>query len=175
MKVARILVVDDEPQLRRVMKAALTKQGYIVGDARSGEAALERLREERYDLIILDRNMPGIGGVEACRSIREHSDVGIIMLTIRKEEPDRIEALDAGADDYVTKPFSMPELLARIRATLRRAPLAQRQGSQQITFDGITVDLDSHHVSTNGKDIRLTPKQFEVLNYLCLLYTSRCV
>src|ERR1017187_2356576 len=85
MKVARILVVDDEPQLRRVMKAALTKQGYIVGDARSGEAALERLREERYDLIILDRNMPGIGGVEACRSIRERSDVGIIMLTIRKE------------------------------------------------------------------------------------------
>ena len=92
MKVARILVVDDEPQLRRVMKAALAKQGYIVGDARSGEAALEKIREERYDLIILDRNMPGMGGVEACRSIREHSDVGIIMLTIRKEEPDRIEA-----------------------------------------------------------------------------------
>jgi len=127
MKVARILVVDDEPQLRRVMKAALAKQGYIVGDARSGEAALEKLREERYDLIILDRNMPGIGGVEACRSIREHSDVGIIMLTIRKEEPDRIEALDAGADDYVTKPFSMPELLARIRATLRRSPMGPRQ------------------------------------------------
>jgi two-component system KDP operon response regulator KdpE len=166
MKVARILVVDDEPQLRRVMKAALAKQGYIVGDARSGEAALEKIREERYDLIILDRNMPGMGGVEACRSIREHSDVGIIMLTIRKEEPDRIEALDAGADDYVTKPFSMPELLARIRATLRRAPMAPRQGAQRITFDGITVDLDSHHVSTNGKDVRLTPKQFEVLNYL---------
>jgi two-component system, OmpR family, KDP operon response regulator KdpE len=166
MKVARILVVDDEPQLRRVMKAALTKQGYIVGDARSGEAALERLREERYDLIILDRNMPGIGGVEACRSIREHSDAGIIMLTIRKDEADRIEALDAGADDYVTKPFSMPELLARIRATLRRAPMAQRQGPQLITFDGITVDLNSHHVATNGKDIRLTPKQFEVFNYL---------
>jgi two-component system KDP operon response regulator KdpE len=110
--------------------------------------------------------MPGIGGVEACRSIREHSDVGIIMLTIRKEEPDRIEALDAGADDYVTKPFSMPELLARIRATLRRSPMGPRQGTQRITFDGITVDLDSHHVSTRGTDVRLTPKQFEVLNYL---------
>ena len=166
MKVARILVVDDEPQLRRVMKAALTKQGYIVEDARSGEVALEKIREERYDLIILDRNMPGIGGVEACRSIREHSDVRIIMLTIRKDEPDRIEALDAGADDYVTKPFRMPELLARIRATLRRAPMAPRQGTQRITFDGITVDLDSHHVSTHGTDVRLTPKQFEVLNYL---------
>jgi two-component system KDP operon response regulator KdpE len=166
MKVAKILVVDDEPQLRRVMTAALAKQGYIVGDARSGEAALEKIREERYDLIILDRNMPGIGGVEACRSIREHSDAGIIMLTIRKEEDDRIEALDAGADDYVTKPFSMPELLARIRATLRRTPMAPRQGRQQITFDGITVDLDSHHVLARGKDIRLTPKQFEVFNYL---------
>jgi two-component system KDP operon response regulator KdpE len=167
MMMAKILVVDDEPQLRRVMKAALTKQGYIVGDARSGEGALERLREERYDLIILDRNMPGMGGVEACRSIRDHSDAGIIMLTIRKEESDRIEALDAGADDYVTKPFSMPELLARIRATMRRrAPMASGPGSQRIIFDGITVDLNSHHVSTNGKDIRLTPKQFEVLNYL---------
>ena len=165
MKLARILVVDDEPQLRRVMKAALTKQGYIVGDARSGEGALEKLREERYDLIILDRNMPGMGGVEACRSIREHSDVGIIMLTIRKEEPDRIEALDAGADDYVTKPFSMPELQARIRANLRRVPM-HRQGPQVITFDGITVDLGSHHISTNSKDIRLSPKQFEVLNFL---------
>jgi two-component system KDP operon response regulator KdpE len=167
MMMAKILVVDDEPQLRRVMKAALTKQGYIVGDARSGEGALERLREERYDMIILDRNMPGMGGVEACRSIRDRSDAGIIMLTIRKEESDRIEALDAGADDYVTKPFSMPELLARIRATMRRrAPMASGPGSQRILFDGITVDLNSHHVSTNGKDIRLTPKQFEVLNYL---------
>jgi two-component system KDP operon response regulator KdpE len=166
MKTAKILVVDDDPQLRRVMKAALTKQGYIIGDARSGEAALEKLRDERYDLVILDRNMPGMGGIEACRSIREHSDMGIIILTVRKTEEEKIEALDAGADDYITKPFSMPELLARIRANLRRAPLATRQGSNLITFDQVQVDLDTHHVSIQGRDVRLTPKQFEVLNYL---------
>jgi two-component system KDP operon response regulator KdpE len=166
MRTARILVVDDEPQLRRVMRAALTKQGYIVGDVRSGEAALEKLREERFDLIILDRNMPGMGGVEACRAIRENSDIGIIMLTIRKSEEDRIEALDAGADDYITKPFSMPELFARIRANLRRAPLSPRQGSSVIAFDEIEVDLGTHHVSIQGRDVRLTPKQFEVLNFL---------
>ena len=166
MNTAKILVVDDDPQLRRVMKAALTKQGYIIGDARSGEAALEKLRDERYDLVILDRNMPGMGGIEACRSIREHSDMGIIILTVRKTEEEKIEALDAGADDYITKPFSMPELLARIRANLRRAPLATRQGSNLITFDQVQVDLDTHHVSIQGRDVRLTPKQFEVLNYL---------
>src|ERR1035438_7153468 len=124
MTTAKILVVDDEPQLRRVMRGALTKQGYIVADARDGDSALEMLRKDRYDLVILDRNMPGIGGVETCRAIRQHSDIGIIMLTVRKAEADRIEALDAGADDYVTKPFSMPELLARIRANMRRVPLS---------------------------------------------------
>ena len=166
MNTAKILVVDDDPQLRRVMKAALTKQGYTISDVRSGEAALERLREERYDLVILDRNMPGMGGIEACRSIREHSDIGIIMLTVRKTELEKIEALDAGADDYITKPFSMPELLARLRANLRRVPLAPRQGPNVITFDEVQVDLGSHHVSIQGRDVRLTPKQFEVLNYL---------
>ena len=166
MKTTKILVVDDDPQLRRVMKAALTKQGYIIGDVRSGEASLQRLRAERYDLVILDRNMPGMGGVEACRSIREHSDIGIIMLTVRKTELDKIEALDAGADDYITKPFSMPELLARLRANLRRSPLSPRQGASFMTFGDVQLDLDSHHVSIHGRDVRLTPKQFEVLNYL---------
>ncbi len=166
MRVARILVVDDEPQLRRVMKAALTKQAYIVADVRSGEAALEALRKERYDLVILDRNMPGIGGVEACRAIREHSDVGIIMLTVRKAEADRVEALDAGADDYVTKPFSMPELLARIRANLRRVSTAPHHGENAVAFDDVRVDLGSRHVAVHGQDVRLTPKQFEVLEYL---------
>lgn len=166
MREGRILVVDDDPQLRRVMRGALTKQGYIIADARTGEMALEKVRAERYDLVILDRNMPGIGGVEACRLIREHSDIGIIMLTVRKTESERIEALDAGADDYVTKPFSMPELLARIRANLRRVPLSPRQGPQIVAFDGIHVDLGSHHLSIDGRDVRLTPKQFEVLRYL---------
>jgi two-component system KDP operon response regulator KdpE len=166
MRAGRILVVDDEPQLRRVLKAALTKQGYITDDARSGEIAVDMLRNERYDLVLLDRNMPGMGGLESCRSIREHSDIGIIMLTVRKAEADRIEALDAGADDYVTKPFSMPELFARIRANLRRVPLSPRQGSAILEFDAIRVDLGSHHLIVRGQDVRLTPKQFEVLNYL---------
>ena len=168
MKTARILVVDDEPQLRRVMRAALTKQGYIIGDARTGEEALEAIRRERYDLVLLDRNMPGMGGVETCRLIRQSSDVGIIMLTVRKAEEDRIEALDAGADDYVTKPFSMPELLARIRANLRRVSVSSRAGSggSVVEFDEIRIDLGSHHVTVGGKDVRITPKQFEVLQYL---------
>jgi two-component system KDP operon response regulator KdpE len=166
MKNPSILIVDDEPQIRRVIKAALSKQGYIVADARSGEAALDMFREERFDMVILDRNMPGIGGLETCRAIRDTSDIGIIMLTVRKAEKDRIEALDAGADDYVTKPFSMPELSARIRANLRRVPSAVHSGAQTVRFGTVTVDLATHHLSVAGTDVRLTPKQFEVLEYL---------
>jgi two-component system KDP operon response regulator KdpE len=165
MKTPSILIVDDEPQIRRVIKAALSKQGYVVADARSGEIALDMIREERFDMVILDRNMPGIGGLETCRAIRNTSDIGIIMLTVRKAENDRIEALDAGADDYVTKPFSMPELSARIRANLRRVPSASRSGAQTIRFGAVCVDLATHHLSVAGADVRLTPKQFEVLQY----------
>ena len=166
MSTGKILVVDDEPQIRRVMRSALTKQRYMVADARNGEEALEKLRDERYDLIILDRNMPGMGGLAACRSIRATSDVGIIMLTVRKTEPEKVEALDAGADDYVTKPFSMPELLARVRANLRRVPLSPREGRTVVAFDRIEVNLLSRHLLVEGRDVRLTPKQFEVLQYL---------
>jgi two-component system KDP operon response regulator KdpE len=166
MSNGRILVVDDEPQIRRVLRSALTKQGYIGAEARSGEEALEKLRDERYDVVILDRNMPGMGGLATCREIRSRSDVGIIMLTIRKAEEDKIEALDAGADDYVTKPFSMPELFARIRANLRRLPVSPQEGPEVVSFDGIEVNLGSRHVSSRGQDIRLTPKEFEVLQYL---------
>jgi two-component system, OmpR family, KDP operon response regulator KdpE len=166
MRDGKILIVDDEPQIRRVLRSALAKQGYVVADARSGEDALEEIRDDRYDLVILDRNMPGMGGLAACREIRSGSDVGIIMLTVRKAEPDKIEALDAGADDYVTKPFSMPELLARIRANLRRQPLSPQEGPQVVNFEGVEVNLGTRHVSVNGKDIRLTPKEFAVLHYL---------
>src|SRR5580704_14058949 len=160
MSNGKILVVDDEPQIRRMLRSALTKLGYVVADARSGEDALEKIRDERYDLIVLDRNMPGIGGLAACREIRSRSDVGIIMLTVRKAEPDKIEALDAGADDYVTKPFSMLELSARIRANLRRAPLSPHEGPHVISFDRVEVNLGSRHASVEGHDVRLTPKQF---------------
>lgn len=166
MSNGKILVVDDEPQIRRMLRSALTKLGYVVADARSGEDALEKIRDERFDLIVLDRNMPGIGGLAACREIRSRSDVGIIMLTVRKAEPEKIEALDAGADDYVTKPFSMLELSARIRANLRRVALAPHEGPQVVTFDAIEVNLGTRHVSVQGQDIRLTPKEFEVLHYL---------
>ena len=166
MRNPSILIVDDEPQIRRVIKAALIKQGYVVADVRSGEAALDMIRQERFDMVILDRNMPGIGGLETCRSIRDTSDIGIIMLTVRKAEMDRIEALDAGADDYVTKPFSMPELSARIRANLRRVPSAFHSGAEVVRFGTVSVDLATHHLSVAGADVRLTPKQFEVLQYL---------
>ena len=108
---ARILVVDDEPQIRRVMRTTLVARGYMVSTARNGEEALDKVREERFDLVLLDINMPGIGGMEACRIIRSQSDIPIVILSIRNAEKEKVEALDAGADDYVTKPFSMPELL----------------------------------------------------------------
>ena len=122
MSAGRILVADDDPQIRRAMKATLTARGYQVSDARTGEEALDKLRSEAFDLVLLDMNMPGIGGMETCRLIRSSSDIAIVMLTVNNTEQDKVEALDAGADDYVTKPYSTPELLARIRATLRRLP-----------------------------------------------------
>ena len=122
MSAGRVLVVDDEPQIRRIMRTTLTGAGYEVDDAKTGEQALEKLREFRPDLVLLDINMPGIGGIAACRAIRADSNVAIIMLTVRNTEADKVEALDAGADDFIAKPFSTPELLARIRAALRRVP-----------------------------------------------------
>jgi two-component system, OmpR family, KDP operon response regulator KdpE len=122
MSAGRILVVDDDPQIRRAMRTTLTGRGYEVADARTGEEALEALRSGNYDLVLLDMNMPGMGGIETCRLIRSNSEVAIVMLTVSNSEKDKVEALDAGADDYITKPFSTPELLARIRATLRRLP-----------------------------------------------------
>ncbi|HKD05112.1 MAG TPA: response regulator transcription factor [Bryobacteraceae bacterium] len=166
MSEAKILIVDDEPQIRRVLRSALAKQNYFVADASSGEEALEKVRDDRYDLIVLDRNMPGIGGLEACHQIRSASDVAIIMLTVRKEETEKIEALDAGADDYVTKPFSMPELLARIRANLRRVPLAPKEGPRIFSFGEIAVNLGSRQVLVLGKDVHFRPKEFDVLHYL---------
>lgn len=165
MSVARLLIVDDEPQIRRVLKAALAAQGYEVADARSGEEALEAIRAQRYDLVLLDVNMPGMGGLEACREIRRSSEVAIIMLTVRDAERDKVAALDAGADDYVTKPFGMPELLARIRAALRRVPAASA-GEELLRLEGTVVNLGTRRVIREGKELRLTPKEFEVLSYL---------
>jgi two-component system KDP operon response regulator KdpE len=165
MTLARILIVDDEPQIRRVLKTALSSEGYMVDDARSGEEAVQRLRDERVDLILLDTNMPGMGGLEACREIRKSSDAAIIMLTVRDREEDKVVALDAGADDYVTKPFSMPELLARIRAALRRLPVSPETNAQVVHLDGIEINLATRRVAAGGKEVRLTPKEFDLLQY----------
>jgi len=165
MSAGRILVVDDDPQIRRVMRMTLTGQGYEVDDAKEGEAALNKLREGRFDLVLLDMNMPGMGGLETCRAIRAQSDVAIIMLTVRDAEVDKVEALDAGADDYITKPYNPPELLARIRAALRRAPSAQ-EPTGRISLGAVEIDFDARQVTAPGRTVRLTPKEFELVRYM---------
>ena len=160
---ARILVVDDEPQIRRVLRATLTAEGYEVQDARTGEDALAAVRKSRFDLILLDMNMPGMGGLETCRAIRATSEVAIIMLTVHDSERDKVEALDAGADDYVTKPFSMPELQARIRAALRRMPA--EAASETFRLGDVEINLATRRILSKGRQIRLTPKEFELLQY----------
>jgi two-component system, OmpR family, KDP operon response regulator KdpE len=165
MSAGRIFVVDDDPQIRRVMRVTLTGQGYEVDDAKDGETALEKLRDGRFDLVLLDMNMPEMGGVETCRAIRGQSDIAIIMLPVRDTESDKVEALDAGADDYVTKPYNPQELLARIRAALRRTPSMQGP-TGRVTLGPVEVDFDSRQVTARGRTVRLTPKEFELLRYL---------
>jgi two-component system, OmpR family, KDP operon response regulator KdpE len=161
----RILVVDDEPQIRRVVKTAIIANGYEGLEARSGEEALELVRTENPDLILLDMNMPGIGGMATCRQLRGLSDAAIIVLSVRNSERDKIEALDSGADDYITKPFSVNELLARIRANLRRLP-AQAEPAVFSIPDELSVDFSKRQVIAHGQEIRLTPKEFDLLQYL---------
>jgi two-component system KDP operon response regulator KdpE len=165
MTSSRILVVDDEPQLRRALRATLSALGFVVADAESGEAALEILRTERFDLVLLDINMRGISGLETCRAIRAKSDVSILMVTVRDRPADRIEALDAGADGYVTKPFDVNEFLARIRATLRRAPASSLGQSQSLTLDGVEINFRDRQVRAKERSIRLTPKEMDLLYY----------
>jgi two-component system KDP operon response regulator KdpE len=166
MNTATILVVDDEPQLRRAMRATLTDLGYSVIEAKSGEEALETLRKDSADLILLDLNMPGIGGLETCRAIRENSDLPIIVVSVRNTERDKVEALDAGADDYVTKPFGIQELLARIRATLRRMPASGGPVPHAFSGDGLEINFDARRVTRDGISVRLTPKEFDLLKML---------
>ena len=174
MSAGRILIVDDDPQIRRVLKIALTGEGYEVKDVRSGEEAEQELREARYDLMLLDMNMPGMGGFETCRTVRATSDIVIMMLTVRDSEEDKVAALDAGADDFITKPFSTPELLARIRAALRRAPMAPETGAQRATLGTAQVDFQTRKVTARGRELRLTPKEFDLLRYL-ILHPNRAI
>jgi len=164
MNSARILIVDDEPQIRRVLRTTLTSQGYTVAEAKNGDEALEQIREERPDLILLDVNMPGRPGLEVCHEIRGTSDIPIIMLTVRNTERDKVQALDAGADDYVVKPFGSEELMARIRAALRRA--APSEAMPPFLSADIKIDFEKRSVTVRGELVRLTPKEFELLRQL---------
>jgi two-component system KDP operon response regulator KdpE len=146
------------------MRVTLTGQGHEVDDVKNGEDALDKLRDERFDLVLLDMNMPGMGGLEACRAIRAQSEIAIIVLTVRDSETDKVEALDAGADDYVTKPYNAPELLARIRACLRRTPWTHGPVGRQ-TVGAVEVDFDTRLVLSRGRKVRLTPKEFDLLRY----------
>jgi two-component system KDP operon response regulator KdpE len=164
MNSATILIVDDEPQIRRVLRATLSSQGYVISEAKTGEEAVEAVREEKPDLVLLDVNMPGIGGLAACREIRESSKIPIIMLTVRNAERDKVLALDAGADDYVVKPFGIEELLARIRAALRR--YSPNEIPPPFTCKDLTLDFESRRLTVRGEEVHLTPKEFDVLKLL---------
>jgi two-component system KDP operon response regulator KdpE len=163
---AHILVVDDDSQIRRVMRTTLEAQGYEVDEAGNGERALDLLRSAKYDLILLDINLPGKTGIEACREIRTTANVPIIMLTVRDAAADKIEALDAGAQDYVTKPFSMGELLARVRSVLRRTASPANSHISHLQLDNVEIDFEARRVIVSGKQVRLTAKEFDLLLYL---------
>jgi two-component system KDP operon response regulator KdpE len=164
----RVLVVDDDSQIRRVMRTTLEARGYEVDEAGSGEQALELTRSGKYELILLDINLPAKTGIETCREIRTSSTAPIIMLTVRDAGEDKIEALDAGACDYVTKPFAMGELLARIRAVLRRNPPSGFSGVTVLKLDDVEINFESRRVIVAGRPVRLTSKEFDLLLYLAI-------
>jgi two-component system, OmpR family, KDP operon response regulator KdpE len=163
---ARILVVDDDSQIRRVMRTTLEAQGYEVEEAGNGEKALDLLRVSKHDLILLDINLPGKTGIETCREIRTTANVPIIMLTVRDAASDKIEALDAGAQDYVTKPFTMGEMLARIRSVLRRSASPSQPQISRLQLDDVEINFEARRVIVSGKQVRLTAKEFDLLLYL---------
>ncbi len=160
----RILVVDDEPQITRVLRASLSSQGYDIRVANDGETALEIMKDWSPELVITDLSMPHMDGLELCRQLRLVTKIPILVLSVRGEERTKVQALDAGADDYVTKPFGIEELLARVRANLRRAP-AEEQATL-IEIGDFEIDLEAHRVNVRKKEVHLTPKEFELLVYL---------
>lgn len=160
-----ILVVDDEPQITRVLRTTLTAQGYDLRVAADGEAALEIVKDWAPDLVITDLAMPKMDGLELCKRLRATSQVPILVLSVRGQERMKVQALDAGADDYVTKPFNMSELLARVRAHLRRAP-SPAPAQQVIGIGVFHIDLEGHAVTVGGREVHLTPKEFDLLVYL---------
>jgi len=161
----RILVVDDEPQLTRVLRTGLKSRGYDVRVAADGLSAFEMFGDWHPDLLITDLAMPNMDGLELTRQIRGISQVPIIVLSAKDEEKTKIEALDLGADDFVTKPFGIDELLARVRASLRRAKTVARDESTLLEEGDFRIDLDAHKVSVKTREVHLTPKEFDLLSY----------
>lgn len=166
MPAKRILVVDDETQITRVLKRSLTAHHYDVRTAVDGESALDLFFDWLPDLVITDLSMPEMSGIELCRQLRKRSEIPIIVLSVKGEEKTKIEALDTGADDYVTKPFAIDELLARIRAILRRAPSGDREISTAFEAGDFLINVETRQVFVNKKEIHLTPKEFDLLLYL---------
>jgi two-component system, OmpR family, KDP operon response regulator KdpE len=161
-----ILVVDDEPQITRVLKTTLSSHGYGTRTARDGDEALQIFRDWSPDLIITDLRMPNMDGLDLCRHVRQKSQVPIIVLSVKGEEKIKVEALDAGADDYVTKPFNVNELLARVRAALRRSTARQEPESPAVEVGDFHIDLQARTVRVKDQAVHLTPKEFDLLVYL---------
>lgn len=161
----KILVVDDEHQITRVLKRSLQAHRYDVRTASDGESGLELFHDFHPDLVITDLQMPEMDGIELCREIRKISEIPIIVLSVKGEEKTKVSALDAGADDYMTKPFGMDELLARVRATLRRAP-SEKKEELLLEIGDFSINLADYKVLVREKEIHLTPKEFELLTYL---------
>jgi two-component system KDP operon response regulator KdpE len=160
----RILIVDDEPNIVATVSPLLRARGYEVRSAVNGRAGLDAVDRDKPDLVVLDLGLPDLDGVEVCRQVRQGSNVPILVLSAREAEGDKVAALDAGADDYVTKPFGAEELLARIRAALRRADAPSPTGL--LVRGGLVIDRDRFRVLRDGEEVRLTPKEFELLTYL---------
>lgn len=158
-----ILVIDDAPQIRRVLKAALVANGYEVWTAASGEEGLEQFRAAQPQLVLLDLALPGLSGVQVCRRLRALGATPIIVISVRGREADKVEALDAGADDYLTKPFGTDELLARMRSVLRRA--GPQEGALTLAAGPLRMDLGLRRVLAAGQEVKLTPKEFDLLRY----------
>jgi two-component system KDP operon response regulator KdpE len=162
----RILVVDDEPQITRVLRTTLTGSGYEVRTANDGHGGLRTAREWQPDLVITDVSMPNMDGIELCRQLRAESTLPIIVLSVKGDEKAKVDALDAGADDYVTKPIGMEELLARVRRNLARTKPAEDGTQRTITIGDFKIDADAFRVSVKNVEVRMTPKEFELLLYL---------
>lgn len=167
----RILVVDDEERIRRLLRMYLEKEGYAIEEAEDGETALKLALQEEYDLIVLDLMLPGIDGMEVCARLRQSKATPVIMLTAKGEEVNRVQGFEAGADDYVVKPFSPREVIFRIKAILRRSSATaflskEMNTSNNIVFPHLVIEHDAHRVTAGGQEVNLTPKEYELLHYL---------